>query len=68
MMLKKKEEQSMDILFLLRRGNKISTEGDAETKCGTETEGKTIQRLPKLVIHAIYSYKTKTLLLVPTST
>ena len=53
MMLKKKEEQSMDILFLLRRGNKISTEGDAETKCGAETEGKTIQRLPKLVIHAI---------------
>ena len=52
-MPKKKEEQSMDTLVLLRRGNKISTEGDAETKGGAETEGKTIQRLPKLVIHAI---------------
>ena len=27
---------------LLRRGNKILTGGDTETKCGAETEGKTI--------------------------
>ena len=50
---KKKEEQSMDALVLLRRGNKIPTEGDTETTCGAEFEGKTIQRLPYLVIYLI---------------
>ena len=44
-MSKKKEEKSMDNL-VVRRGNKIPTEGDTETKCETESEGKTIQRLP----------------------
>ena len=67
MMPKKKEEQSMDTLVLLRRGNKILTEGGTETKCGAESEGKTIQRLPHLVIHPIHSYKTQTLLWTPTS-
>jgi hypothetical protein len=38
MKLKKKEDQSMDILILLRRGNKIPIEGVTETKCGSETE------------------------------
>jgi hypothetical protein len=33
--------------------------GDTETKCGTETEGKAIQRRPHLGIHLIYSYKTR---------
>ena len=66
-MPKKKEEQNMDTLVFLRRGNKIPTEEDTETKCGTETEGKTIQRLPHLRIHPIYSYKTQTLLWMPTS-
>ena len=56
MNLKKKEEQSMDTLVLLRRGNKIPIEGDTETKCGAENEGKTIQRLAHLMIRAIYSY------------
>ena len=59
MMAKKQEEQSMDILALLRWGNKIPTEEDTETKSGTEFEGKTIQRLPHLGIHPIYSYKTR---------
>ena len=68
MMLKKKEEQSMNTLGLLRRGNKIPTEGDTETKGGAESEGKTIQRLPNLVIHPINSYKTQTLLSMSTST
>ena len=67
-MPKKKEEQSMDTLVLLRRGDKIPTEGDTETKCGAETEGKPIQRPPHLVIHPIYSHKIQTLLLVPTRT
>jgi hypothetical protein len=48
MKLKKKEDQSMNTLNLLRRGNKIPTRGDTETKCGAETEGKAIQRLPHL--------------------
>ena len=37
MMPNKKEEQSMDTLVLLRRGNKIPTEGDTETKGGAES-------------------------------
>jgi hypothetical protein len=32
-----------------------------DTKCGTKTEGKAIQRLPHLGIHPIYSYQTQTL-------
>ena len=42
MKLKKKEDKSVDTLILLKKGNKILTEGDTEAKCGTETEGKTI--------------------------
>jgi hypothetical protein len=67
MKLKKKEIQSMDTLVLLRRGNKIPIGGDTETKCGAETEGKTIQRLLCLGIHPVYSHKTQTLLWLPTS-
>ena len=48
MKLKEKEDQSVDTSVLLRRGNKIPMEGVTETKCGTETEGKAIQRLPYL--------------------
>ena len=50
---KKKEDQNVDASVLLRRGNKILTEGNMETKCGAETEGKAIQRLPHLGIHPI---------------
>ena len=45
MKLKKKEDQSMDASVLLRMVNKIFTGVNMETKCGAETEGKTIQRL-----------------------
>jgi hypothetical protein len=62
MKLKKKENKSVDTLVLLRRGNKIPMEGDTETKCGAETERKTIQRLPHLGIHPIYRYQTQKLL------
>ena len=66
MKLKKKEKQSMNSLFLLRRGYKIPTGRDTVTKCGAENEGKTIQRLPlPRVIHTIHSYKTQTLLWMP---
>jgi hypothetical protein len=42
MKLKKKEDQSMDTLILLRKGNKMPVEGVTETKLGGETEGGTI--------------------------
>jgi hypothetical protein len=60
MKLKKKEDQSVDTSILLRRGNKITMEGLTETKCGAETEGMIIQRLPHLGIHPIYSHQTQT--------
>ena len=60
MKLNKKEGQSVDTLVLLRRGNKLPLERVTETKCGAETERMTIQRLPHLGIHPIYSYQTQT--------
>jgi hypothetical protein len=66
MKLKKKEDQRMLTLILLRRGNKIHIEGVTETKCGVETEGMTIQRLPHLGIHAISNHQNQTLLWMPT--
>jgi hypothetical protein len=56
--LKKKEDQSVDTLFLLRMGNKIPMEGVTETKFGAEMEERTIQRLPHLGIHPIYNHQT----------
>ena len=47
----KTKDQSMDASVLLRSGNKILKGGNTETKCGAETEGKAIQRLPYLGIH-----------------
>ena len=67
MKLKKKEDQSVDASVLLRRGNKILLGVNTEAKCGAETEGKAIQRLPHLGIHPIYSYQTQTLLWMPRS-
>ena len=67
MKLKKKEDQSVDTLVLLRNGNKIPMEGVTESKCGTETEGMTIQNLPHLGIHLIYNHQAKILLWMPTS-
>jgi hypothetical protein len=65
MKLKKKEDQSVDISILLRRGNKIPMEGVTETKFGAETEEMTIQRLPYLGIHPIYNHQVQTLLQMP---
>jgi hypothetical protein len=62
MKLKKKEDQSVNSLVLLRRGNKIFMRGNMEIKCGAGTEGKAIQRLPCLEIHPIYSHQVQTLL------
>jgi hypothetical protein len=46
MKLKKKEDQSMDTLFLLRMGNKTPMEGVTETKFGTEPEGTPSRDFP----------------------
>jgi hypothetical protein len=67
MKLKKKEDQSVDTLVLPRRGNKVPMGEVTEIKYGTETGGKTFQRLPYLVIHPIHSHQTQTLLWMPTS-
>jgi hypothetical protein len=63
----KKEDQSVDTSILLRRGNKITMEGVTETKCGVETEGRTIQRLPHLGVHPTDNHQTQTLLWMPAS-
>jgi hypothetical protein len=65
MKLKKKEDQSVDIPFLLRMGNKISMEGVTETKFRAEMEGRTIQRLPLPGIYSVYNRQTQTLLHMP---
>jgi hypothetical protein len=54
--LRIREEKELQRKVLLRRGIKIPTRGDTETKFGAETEGKVIQRLPHLGIHPIYSH------------
>jgi hypothetical protein len=58
MNLKKKEDQSVDTLLLLRLGNKIPMEGVTEKKFRAETEGRTFQRLPHSGTHPIYSHQT----------
>ena len=50
MKFKKKEDQSVGALVLLRKGNKIVMGTKMGTKCRTETEGKAIQRLSHLGI------------------
>jgi hypothetical protein len=62
----KKEDQNLDTLILLIRGNKIPMDGVTETKFGAETEGMTIQKLPHLGIHPINNHQTQTLLQMPT--
>jgi hypothetical protein len=56
MKLKKKVDQRVDTLFLLRMGNKKSMERVTEIKFRAETEGWTIQRLPHSGIHAINNH------------
>jgi hypothetical protein len=66
MNIKMKEDQSVDTSILLRRGNKMPMEGFTATKCGGETKGMTIQRLPQLGIHFINSQEIQTLLWMTT--
>jgi hypothetical protein len=58
---KKKEDQSVNALVLLRKKNKILTR-NMETKCGAETEGKAIQSLPYLGIQPINNHQFWTVL------
>jgi hypothetical protein len=58
----KKEDQNVDASMLVRRGNKILTGRNMETKCRVETKRKAIQRQPHLEIHPIYSHQTQMLL------
>jgi hypothetical protein len=66
MKLKKNEDQSVDTLILLRRGNKIPMERVTETKFRAKTEGMIRQRLPQLGIHPINNHQNKTILWMPT--
>jgi hypothetical protein len=50
MKLKKKEDQRVGTLVLLRRGMEIPMGGVTEKKYGAQTEVKAIQRLPHLGI------------------
>jgi hypothetical protein len=52
----------VDASVIFRRVNKVLTGGNIDAKCGAETEGKAIQRLPHLGIHPIYSHQTWMLL------
>ena len=61
----KKEDQSVDMLIFLGRGNKIPMEGVTETKCKAETKIMIIQRLSQLGIHPIYNHQTQVLLWMP---
>jgi hypothetical protein len=67
MKLKKKEDQSVDTLILLRRWNKTAIEGVAERNCGLETEEMTMQNLNHLGTHSLYTHQTQTLLWMPNS-
>jgi hypothetical protein len=51
----------------LEVGDKIPMNGVTETKCGSETEGMPIQRLPHLGIHPIFYHQIQILLWMPTS-
>jgi hypothetical protein len=60
MRLRRKEDQGVDALPLLRIGSGMPMEGVAETKFGVVTKGWTIYRLPYLGLHPIISLQTLT--------
>jgi hypothetical protein len=67
MKLTEKEDQSVDNLILLRMRNKIPMEGVTERKCGAETEGMAIHRLPHLGFHPICNHQNQRLLWISTN-
>jgi hypothetical protein len=60
MKLKKKEDQIVATLPLLRIGNKTPMEGVTVTNFGAEIKGLTIQRLSYLGIHPIINHQMQT--------
>ena len=66
MKLKKKEDQIVENLILLRRGNKHSWK-EIQRQSVKQVMGMTIQRLPHMGIHPIYSNQPQTLLSMPRS-
>ena len=56
MKLKKKEDQTVKTLVLLRRGNKIPMGRVTVTKYEPETEGKAIQRPSHLGFQPVYNH------------
>jgi hypothetical protein len=65
MKLKRKEDQSVDISILLRRGNKIPMDRVTEKMFRAEIKRRAIQRLPHLGSHPINNHQTQTLLWMP---
>jgi hypothetical protein len=63
----KKDNQRVGASVLLRIRNKVLKGANMETKCGAETEGKAILRLPHLGIHPICSHQKKTVFQMPKS-
>jgi hypothetical protein len=57
----KKENQSVDVSVILRRGKNTCRRKYGD-KVWSKHEGKAIQRLPHLGIHPLYSFKTWRLL------
>ena len=49
----------VNILFLLRMGNKIPKEGVTEAKFRAKRERKTIQKMPHHGIHPIYNLQAR---------
>jgi hypothetical protein len=62
----KKEDQSVDTLFLLRMESTTPMEGVTETAFSAYPEGTIIQRLPHFVIHLINNHQTQSLWQMPT--
>jgi hypothetical protein len=61
MKFKKKEDQSLDTLFLLRMGNKIHMEGVTETNFRLRQKEGPSRDFPHLEIHPINNHQTQTL-------
>jgi hypothetical protein len=57
--IKKREDQWVDTLFLLRIQNKIPLKGVTETRFGAKMKGYTIQRLTHPEIHPIIATKCR---------
>ena len=62
MKIKKREDQWVDISFLLIIKNKMCMKDVIEIKFGAKMKGWTIQRLPYPGIHPIINLQTQTLL------